>query len=494
MRRALYSYVSCHLLPLGIVLGLESSSSKSKSSNGDEGKQNKKSKAEEKFEHVFEKEEGRHSQKPAEGAVVMQNGRFTFSDDVHAPDRIVVGKFWDLIETTGNSRLHTSTQEHSSATDGDYFYGLGFAEGYLTAERVSQQVYNRVRRAKKTSPRVWLWMRRHNEYIRKTILQNALSDPYWFNMQLQMVRLDGLLAGYHYRRISDEEKNVHRDREDELDRHVNLIELFMINAVSDIEAVDRALKRQEFDDILSDDDSEYHVMDLDQQLRKWEEEAGMTTSRIRDVSYSESADAFPYYHGGDEATAGLFSALPKSAFPSKRRQHESKDELSVFPSETGQSDHCSALVKVAHGELYMGHATWTDYSEMLRIFKTLEYKHIKHLSVPTTGMSYSSYPGYLSSTDDWFVMQPTRLVVTETTLDVESDEILAQYVTVRSVLTPIRALVASTMAESGLQWYDIFSMHNSGTQNDQWHVVDFKKFTRGNPSLNIPANLEPGIH
>lgn len=104
-------------------------------------------------------------------------------------------------------------------------------------------------------------------------------------------------------------------------------------------------------------------------------------------------------------------------------------------------------------------------------------------------MSYSSYPGYLSSTDDWFTMTPTQLVVTETTLDVQSDEILAQYVTVNSVLTPIRALVASTMAETGRSWYDYFSRENSGTQNDQWHVVDFKKFSRGSPEKLLPGTL-----
>ena len=206
MRRALHSYLSCNLLQLGLVVGLESGGSSSSSSS----EKYKEKRKEARFEQLFEKEEGKHSQKPAQGAVVMQNGKFSFSDDIDAKDKIVVGKFWDLIETTGNSRLHTSTQEHDSATDGDYFFGLGFAEGYLTAERVSQQVYNRVRKAKTTRPRVWMWMKKHNEYIRKPICENALSDPYWFNMQLQMVRLDGLLAGYHSRRIHDEQKNIKR--------------------------------------------------------------------------------------------------------------------------------------------------------------------------------------------------------------------------------------------------------------------------------------------
>lgn len=43
----------------------------------------------------------------------------------------------------------------------------------------------------------------------------------------------------------------------------------------------------------------------------------------------------------------------------------------------------------------------------------------------------------------------------------------------------IRSIVANTLAEDGAQWVDLFRRYNSGTYNNQWLVVDTKRFTRG---------------
>jgi len=49
----------------------------------------------------------------------------------------------------------------------------------------------------------------------------------------------------------------------------------------------------------------------------------------------------------------------------------------------------------------------------------------------------------------------------------------------------IRVTVASRMAVTGDDWTKIFAMHNSGTYNNQWIVVDYKLFTPG-------QTLKPG--
>lgn len=196
------------------------------------------------------------------GAVIMKNGGFAWSPDEANPHRLVVGKFWDQIPTTGNSRFHAATVAHVNATDGDYFFGLGYAEGYLTAERISQQIYNRVRKGAKVSPRVWHWIRKNNMYIRKQVAANQLSDPYWFNLQLHMVRLDGILAGYHTRRAA--QRNLH------LDEKVNLLELLMINAVSDIEDIGDSMNRRIADE--DELDMDVDIDSLEKQLEQWEEQ------------------------------------------------------------------------------------------------------------------------------------------------------------------------------------------------------------------------------
>lgn len=88
--------------------------------------------------------------------------------------------------------------------------------------------------------------------------------------------------------------------------------------------------------------------------------------------------------------------------------------------------HCSAFVKVIkNGEnrisdVMIGHSTWDDYSEMLRVYKYYEIEmlgdEIQH-GLGSRRISFSSYPGCLSSTDDWYIID-NKFVITETTLEV----------------------------------------------------------------------------
>ncbi len=82
--------------------------------------------------------------------------------------------------------------------------------------------------------------------------------------------------------------------------------------------------------------------------------------------------------------------------------------------------HCSVLFKAVKKDgklkdLLLSHQTWDDYSQMLRIFK--------HYEIGGHEMTFSSYPGCISSTDDWYnnKSKEGQLVVTETTLEVLND-------------------------------------------------------------------------
>ena len=57
----------------------------------------------------------------------------------------------------------------------------------------------------------------------------------------------------------------------------------------------------------------------------------------------------------------------------------------------------------------MSHSTWDSYWAMQRVFKYLSIGEQKKIT-------YSSYPGCISSTDDFFIING-NLVVTETSLD-----------------------------------------------------------------------------
>ncbi len=74
---------------------------------------------------------------------------------------------------------------------------------------------------------------------------------------------------------------------------------------------------------------------------------------------------------------------------------------------TSMRGHCSVLFKKVDNNMLMSHSTWDNYNAMQRIFK--------YLHVGARKITYSSYPGCISSTDDFFILHG-NLMVTETSL------------------------------------------------------------------------------
>ncbi|XP_043218536.1 putative phospholipase B-like 2 [Amphibalanus amphitrite] len=153
------------------------------------------------------------------------------------------------------------------------------------------------------------------------------------------------------------------------------------------------------------------------------------------------------------------------------------------------SGHCSALVKVLPGaeDLYTSHVTWTSFQTMLRIQKRyiLNYGQTEgadKVAIPGRIATFSSYPGIIASHDDFAVLS-SGLVSQETTIGNNNND-LWQYVQPEGqVMEWVRVLVANNLATSGEEWTDVFGRHNSGTYNNQWMVVDYKRFKSGDMAL-----------
>eukprot|EP01106_Pelomyxa_sp_JSP_P016421 TRINITY_DN6117_c0_g1_i5.p1 TRINITY_DN6117_c0_g1~~TRINITY_DN6117_c0_g1_i5.p1 ORF type:complete len:242 (+),score=32.84 TRINITY_DN6117_c0_g1_i5:985-1710(+) len=58
-------------------------------------------------------------------------------------------------------------------------------------------------------------------------------------------------------------------------------------------------------------------------------------------------------------------------------------------------------------------------------------------------------------------------------------------ITPKCVLTWVRGLISTYLANTGKDWVDTFAQFNSGTYNDQWMVFDTKLFT---PGKALPAD------
>lgn len=148
--------------------------------------------------------------------------------------------------------------------------------------------------------------------------------------------------------------------------------------------------------------------------------------------------------------------------------------------------HCSALVKISPGfeNIYMGHSTWFLYSNMIRIYKHYDFQYFS--GHPGSKMSFSSYPGVLCSQDDFYVLG-SKMIILQTSLEVQNTS-LYHLVSPSSLLAWQRVRAANFLAKNGKEWGEYMKIHNSGTYNNQYMVVDLKKFEPGK------ALHEGGLH
>jgi len=80
-----------------------------------------------------------------------------------------------------------------------------------------------------------------------------------------------------------------------------------------------------------------------------------------------------------------------------------------------RTGHCSALIKMTDdmNDIYVGHSSWFVYSAMLRIYKTYKFHLSPDAGIYANTTSFSSYPGTLSSLDDFYINLESKLVMTQ---------------------------------------------------------------------------------
>ena len=129
-------------------------------------------------------------------------------------------------------------------------------------------------------------------------------------------------------------------------------------------------------------------------------------------------------------------------------------------------------------EIYFAHSSWFHYSNMNRVFKhyDLEWRDFSRT------YSFSSYPGMLSSLDDFYLVNDTSLVVIQTTNGIYNASVYAE-TTPQSLPAWARIRAANVLAQTGDEWAEVYSTHNSGTYNNQYQVLDLKRFVPGSALL-----------
>eukprot|EP01105_Mastigella_eilhardi_P024014 TRINITY_DN616_c0_g1_i2.p1 TRINITY_DN616_c0_g1~~TRINITY_DN616_c0_g1_i2.p1 ORF type:complete len:456 (-),score=100.24 TRINITY_DN616_c0_g1_i2:1694-3061(-) len=141
--------------------------------------------------------------------------------------------------------------------------------------------------------------------------------------------------------------------------------------------------------------------------------------------------------------------------------------------------HCSGMVSLPNTfeDIYFSQDTWSAYNTMNRILKEYDFS-INDTDTTTTKYTFSSHPGLGFSMDDFWQLD-TKMLVLETTLHNWNNELYEKYCVPETVLCWIRVQVANRMSADGKSWCNNFIRENSGTYNNQYFVVDLKKFTPG---------------
>ena len=152
----------------------------------------------------------------------------------------------------------------------------------------------------------------------------------------------------------------------------------------------------------------------------------------------------------------------------------------MYGGEVFGSGSCSAMIKNVGGDLVFSHVSWSGYNWMLRTIKkyTLPFRvsELYGSTIPGSIVLESSYPGLVHSVDDYYVTNQ-QLAVTETTNEVYNHSLFANIEAQGAVPYFLRVVIATRLSTNGQEWVDFFSKFNSGTYNNQWMVVDYKRFT-----------------
>lgn len=99
---------------------------------------------------------------------------------------------------------------------------------------------------------------------------------------------------------------------------------------------------------------------------------------------------------------------------------------------------------------------------MLRVYKTYTFP-FRAQSTNAESISFSSYPGVLSSSDDYYTTLPSLLTVMETTNSVMNQSLFVNYISPKTVPFWVRVMTATRMARGGKDWAAYFAAYNRYT-------------------------------
>lgn len=152
-------------------------------------------------------------------------------------------------------------------------------------------------------------------------------------------------------------------------------------------------------------------------------------------------------------------------------------EGKIPDSNVVKQTHCSALIKVTSDDLFVAHDTWSGFSGLgIRVYKVYQFGDFR--------IAMDSFPAIVASGTDWYVTS-NELAIQETTNIVFNTSLYSSVVP-HTVSEFLRVMAANYLSTTGEEWTTTFGDRNSGTYNNQYMVVDFKKYS---PGQSLPDGI-----
>lgn len=387
----------------------------------------------------------------------VQQGRLVQTDVSSPVAGVAYAQKHDNLASQGWIQLRVELDDLPRASNDIKMYGAGFLEGLLTAERISQFYSNFYQvLAKDQGLLLGFGNVRSMFYDELAYLKKQCNfkkgptgaeprDNYWKQMRYQLSQLFGIRDGYNY--------VAHQIGVKQLD----VVDLMIINSHSqlpiliDAYSPAAAISRRAFQE---------------RKKKGPAAAAALLQRRVTDRNLTFIKDV------EEKHTVG------------NRLEHNTTLEAvdKDWERRLARDGHCSAMVKVmpSNMDLLVGHTTWNDYSKMTRIFKYYGFK------LPGSGANsgvqgFSSYPGCIASTDDFYMLD-SGLAVVDTSLEVLTPSIYDRLPDLPAnprVPDFMHVMAVNRLAQTGLQWTNLFATLNTGTNIAQFIVVDYNRFLPG---------------
>lgn len=400
---------------------------------------------------------------------------FVLKKDVIDKSAVAWGEHRDAVQTIGFGvmSIHSNSKFDAEAQ----MFAAGYLEGYLTNDRIRQMYKNaRELRNQQLLGKVYEYMEHQSNYLLSKVAATP-GDAYWQHVGHVLTQLKGLVEGYNDHAAEGQKLTAGDIWLLNMDGDVLDVERMfegghasapnvltgMVGGVDDGAQLERFRAVAEttvdvHDEALVEDRAQVHTQAKTKQHRYDEREWNSLMERSMGMRFRERV--------------ATIQATRKKVGGGQVKQSRRFDETEW--KRQVQGDRCSAVVTLAEdsSNFFVGHTTWSDYAEMLRL-----YKHYELPLGPDVVLkqSFSGYPGMISSTDDWYMLS-SNIMILETTMNVENEGLYEKLDPGSQVVSWVRTLVSNRLAKTGVDWSKMYARHNSGTYNCMWLIFDLNQF------------------